>query len=112
MDVRVFVLEEGLTNDINANIIDNTWFSSISGDDVQKGSLICLLRLPLVDIYDGNFILRIVRPSGDMIWEYDIDRTVLSHGKIVKDTYKGDKAWPADITPVKLLTDVQACIQQ
>ena len=100
------VMGDGLPNDINAN---NIYPANIADEETPKGSLLCLLRLPLTDTVDGSFILRIIRPGGEMIWEYDIDRSDLTHGKIIKDTYKGDAAWPSDIIPVKLTTDVNEC---
>ena len=96
------VTEQGLPNDINAQFSDNKWLDSIDSDKAQEGSLTCLLRLPLEDIADGDFILRIIRAERDMIWEYDINKDVFDHGQIIKDTFKGTDAWPADISPVTL----------
>jgi len=69
----------------------------------SKGSLTCLLRLPLENVEKESFILRVIRPKSNMIWEYNIDMYVTHHGKIVEDTYKGDATWPSDFDPVKLI---------
>jgi len=96
------VSESGLPNDINAQLTDTKWLDSIDSEDAPKGSLTCLLRLPLVDLGKGYFILRIIRAESNMIWEYRIDIDASHHGQIIKDTFKGTDAWPADITPVTL----------
>ena len=69
----------------------------------STGSLTCILCSPLENVEKGSFILQVIRPRSDMIWEYNIDMYVTNHGKIVEDTYKGDAAWPSDFDPVKLI---------